>query len=246
MSSACSVKNTGRFPCSVSVQEGILFRIGKCLSKLDNDVIFQIKGIVIKQFLSYLDRHMKLMCIQNLLVKGRIPESQCPAFLDPACRRLGSCNIDLVLPGSHNPCSKTAHDILFIQNVNQSSIILFRNQITAVGIHALLKGIGNLAEVASQCIQHCPAVFIRSTSCLWLTLATCIRLPGQRLVYRLVQLLLPFLSLAAAVNCLCQIINLRFHPLIGCTVLRRQHPVFILMGIHKILCSFPNLSSFLH
>ena len=54
MPSACSVKNTGRFPCSVSVQEGILFRIGKCLSKLDNNIIFQIKGIVIKQFLRYL------------------------------------------------------------------------------------------------------------------------------------------------------------------------------------------------
>ena len=47
MSAACSVKNTGRLPCSVSVQEGILFRIGKCFSKLDNNVIFQIKGIVI-------------------------------------------------------------------------------------------------------------------------------------------------------------------------------------------------------
>ena len=246
MSAACSVKNTGRLPCSVSVQEGILFRIGKCLSKLDNDVIFQIKGIVIKQFLSYLDRHMKLMCIQNLLVKSRIPKSQCPAFLNPACRRLGSCNIDLVLPGSHDPCGKTAHDILFIQNINQSSVILLRNQITAVGIHSLLKGIGNLAEVASQCIQHCPAVFIRSTSCLWLTLAACIRLPGQRLVYRLVQVLFHFLCLAVAVNRLCQILNLRFHSLISCTVLRRQNTIFILMGIHKILCSFPNLSSFLH
>ena len=246
MPSACSVKNTGRFPCSVSVQEGILFRIGKCLSKLDNDVIFQIKGIVIKQFLRYLNRHMKLMCIQDLLVKSRIPKSQCPAFLDPACRRLGSRNIDLVLSGSHDPCGKTAHDIFFIQNINQPSVILLRNQITAVGIHALLKGIGNLAEVASQCIQHCPAVFIRSTSCLWLTLAACIRLPGQRLVYRLVQVLFHFLSLAVAVNRLCQILNLRFHSLIGCTVLRRQNTIFILMGIHKILCSFPNLSSLLH
>ena len=246
MSAACSVKNTSRLACSVSVQEGILFRIGKCLSKLDNNVILQIKGIVIKQFLSYLNRHMKLMCIQDLLVKSRIPESQRPAFLNPACRRLGSRNIDLVLPGSHNPCGKTAHDILFIQNINQSSVILLRNQITAVSIHALLKDIGNLAEVASQCIQHCPAVFIRSTSCLLLTLAAGIRLPGQRLVYRLVQVLFHFLSLAVAVNRLCQILNLRFHPLIGCTVLRRQHPVFILMGIYKILHSFPNLSSFLH
>ena len=246
MTAACSVKNTCRFPCSVSVQESILFRIGKCLSKLDNDVIFQIKGIVIKQLLRYLDRHMKLMCIQDLLVKSRIPESQRPAFLDPACCRLGSRNIDLVFPGSHDPCGKTAHDILFIQNINQSSVIFLRNQITTIGIHALLKGIGNLAEVASQCIQHCPAVFIRSTSCLWLTLAACIRLPGQRLVYRLVQVLFHFLSLAVAVNRLCQILNLRFHSLIGCTVLRRQNTIFILMGIHKILCSFPNLSSFLH
>ena len=189
---------------------------------------------------------MQLEGIQIFLVKGRITKSQCTAFLDPCRCRFGCCNVDLMLSGSGNLCSQTAHDVLLIQNIDQSAVILLRNQITAVCIHAFLQDIGNLAEVAPHGIQHCLSVLIGGTAGLWLLLSPGIRLSGQRLVDRLAQFLLPLLCFPVSVDRLRQVLNLHLHSFIGGIILRRQHTIFILMGIHKILCSLPHLCPLFH
>ena len=186
---------------------------------------------------------MQFKSIQILLVKGRIPKGQRTAFLDPCRCRFGCCNVDLMLSGSGNLCSQTAHDVLLIQNIDQSAVILLRNQIAAVRIHAFLQDIGYLTEIASHSIQHCLSVLIGSTAGLWFLLSSGIRSACKRRIHRPVQLLFSLLCFLVTVNGLRQILDFCLHLLISGTVLRRKHTIFILMGIHKILRSLPHLCS---
>ena len=247
MSTMSGIEDTCRFSCTISIQECIFFCICQCLAKLGDDVTFQIERIVIQQFFCHLDCHMELVCIHDLLVKGCITKSQCSSLINPCCCRFGCCNVDLVFPGSCDHSSKTTHDILLFQNLDQSAVVLNRNQITAVGIHTFLQDIGHLTEIGTHGSEHGLSVFIRSTSgFLFRVSSCCIWFSCQRRINRLGQFCFPLLYPLGTRDRICQSIELCFHVHVSCCIIFGQSPLLILMCIKEISHLTKQIGTFLH
>ena len=156
---------------------------------------------------------------------------------------MSSRNRDLSLStGSDNLC-KASHHIGLIKTGHDLTLKLFRNKISAVCLDTLGKHVVN----KSLATKMCPEVLligIGSTTGLFLNLLG--RSSGQRLVHRLIKLLLPCIRSLLSVDGSGKILDLLLHTTVSGTVLCRQDAVFVLMGIHEILRSLPNLCSLLN
>ena len=190
---------------------------------------------------------MEFVGIKNLLLKCRITKRQCLTFLNPCCRWLCGCDVNLMLPGSGNLCGNTTHDILLCKHINKSVVILFRHKITTICIHTFLKDIGYLSEVGTECCKHSLLILIRCTSrlyfSLWLIL---IRLSSNRGIYRLGKFLLPSLGSLLSFDGIGKFLDFSLHSAVGFLILGRKVTILVLVGIHKVLCCFPHLCSLLN
>ncbi len=144
LSTPGSVEDTGRFSSSVTVKECIFLGITQSLTELCDDIVLKAKGVIIEEFLSNLNSNMKFVRIKDSLIEGGITESELLAFVDPCSRRLGSCNIDLVLAGSGDSCSQTSYDVFFLKNINDSLVVLLGNEVSAIRVNSLLQNIRDL------------------------------------------------------------------------------------------------------
>nr|DAK77228.1 MAG TPA: hypothetical protein [Caudoviricetes sp.] len=235
-------EKTGRLARTVTVEERILLGIGKRLAKLGDDIILQAERIVVEKFLGHLDCNVELMGIQKDLTEGGISKGECTAFLDPCRRRLGCCDIDLMLTGSCDGVSKTSHDIFFGKNINQTTVIFLRYKVAAVSVHTFKQDIGNLLEGAAECFQHTLAVFIGRTTRLRLFLSVCShRFCHNRGIHRLIQLIFQCFHLLRALNLGTVILDFLFHVGIGSGILRRKQTVLVTLALHKRFYTLPCL-----
>ncbi len=67
-------KDTQRLTNTVTVEEGILFGIGQCLTELLDDVFLKLEGIVIQKFLSDLHCNMQLVGIEVNLAESSVAD----------------------------------------------------------------------------------------------------------------------------------------------------------------------------
>nr|DAM78833.1 MAG TPA: hypothetical protein [Caudoviricetes sp.] len=239
-------KQAERLAHAITVKEGILLGIGQCLTELGDDVVLKAEGIVIEQFLGDLDCHMKLVGIQKNLREGSVTKGQCASLLNPGCRRFGGCDVDFMLTGSGNLCGELTHDVLLVEYINQTVIVLLRYQITAIGIHAFLQYIGYLLEVGAERLEHTLTVLIRGTSGLGLFIAVSLhRLCHNGSVHRLIEGVLHFLHCLHTVDFSADILDLLLHSSIGLGILLGEQAVLVTLGFHEGLCSLPCLVALL-
>ena len=188
---------------------------------------------------------MKLVGIHKDLFKSGIAERQCPAFLNPGCGRLGSCDVDLVFAGSGNAGAQFTHDVLFIQNINESVVVLFRNKVTAIGVYTFLQNIAHTLEAGTKCIQHSRFISIRCTTFLFGHLLIGYRLGHDRSIYGTVHLRLHSLHLFHTLNLRSVCLHLLFHLSVGLCILFGKQTVLITLGFYEGFCSLPCLFAIL-
>ena len=130
---------------------------------------------------------------------------------------------------------KTTHDVLLVQHINQTAVILFGNQITTICIHAFLQKVRYLAEVGTHSGEHGLLIGIGRTALLLLT-SRCsrIRLASDGAVDGLCQLRFTLLNTLCAVDGFGQRIKLRLHVLIGGVILCGQLALLVLMGVQEL------------
>ena len=186
---------------------------------------------------------MELMRIHDLLSELRVGELQCSTLFDPCRRRLGSRDVDLVLAGSGDVGCKAPHDVLFIQDINESVVPLLRNEVSAIGIHTLLQDVGNLMEIRAHGSQHIFCILVRSTSLLLRLLTACGRHVGKRRRSRLTQLCLNGSLTVQAIDLLGEIRDLLFHAVIGFSICGRKNAVLSPVCFEEGLCCLPRSCS---
>ena len=120
-------------------------------------------------------------------------------------------------------------------------VILFRNEVAAVGIHALREDIADLTEIGAQGRQHGLLVCLRSTTGLLRLFGGAHRLAGERSVYGLGELLLHSLHLLQTGDFRTVVLDLLLHSSIGRSVLGREQAVLVALAFHKRLRAFPRL-----
>nr|DAM98148.1 MAG TPA: hypothetical protein [Caudoviricetes sp.] len=222
-----------------TVEEGILLSIGECLTELSDDVVLQTESVVVEQLLSNLDSDMELVGIEQNLGEGRIRELESAAFLNPCCSRLSGCDVDFVLAGSGNLVGQLTHDVLLVEDIDEAVVILFRNEVTAVCIYALLKDIADLTEVGAHSSEHSFLIGIGSATGLFLLLIASGRLGGERSVHRLGKLSLHCLLTLQTRDFLAEVSDVLLHLGVSGVVLSSQSTVFGTMGIEKCLSGIP-------
>nr|DAI94590.1 MAG TPA: hypothetical protein [Caudoviricetes sp.] len=222
-----------------TIQEGIFLSISKSLTEHVNDVAFQVKGIVVKKLLGYLDGNMQLVGIQQNLVEGCITEAECATLLDPSCCRLSCCNVDLVLTGCSNLVTKLTQDVLLGKDINQAMVVLIRYQITTICVHTFLQYVRDLLEVRTKGSEHSGLIGIRSTTGLCRLLSCSNRLRSERSIYRLGKLGIQCLLALQTSDFLAKVCDILFHPGIGCIVLGSEGTLLGTMRIQKCFSSIP-------
>ena len=140
--------------------------------------------------------------------------------------------------------TKFSHNVFLFQGVNQTAVILLRNKITAVSIHAFLQNARYLTEVGTKCRKHTVFVGIRRSACFLLFFAVCgHRLCDNRCTHRLIHFLFHCIHLLHTFNFGTVILNFLFHLGICFCVLRRKQTVLVSSALYKCLCTFPCLIS---
>ncbi len=187
---------------------------------------------------------MELVGIQIDLGELRITPGKFLALVNPRCRRLGGCDVDFTLTTGSNGVTQLTEDILFLQSLNQTGIILFGNKIAAVSINALGQNIADLSEVGTECLKHTVLVSIRSTSGLRLLVMCGIavhRLFRNRSRGRLGELGIHSGHSLHTLDFSTEVLNLLLHLCIGLCILIGKQTVLVALGFHKCLCSLPSL-----
>ncbi len=187
---------------------------------------------------------MELVGIQVDLGELRITPGKFLTFVNPRCRRLCSCDVDFTLAAGSDGVTQLTEDVLFLQSLNQTGIILFGNKVTAVSVNALLENIADLSEVGTECFKHTVLVSIRSTSGLRLLVMCGIavhRLFCNRSRGRLGKLGIHSGHSLHTLNFSTVVLNLLLHLCIGLCILIGKQTVLVVLGFHKSLCSLPSL-----
>ena len=239
------MEDTSRFTRAITIEERILFRISECLAELGDDIVLQVEGIIIEQFLSHLDGNVELIGIQVDLVEGRIAKGQCATLFDPRGRRFGRSDINLVLTGSGDSGSKTTHDVLFSKNVDKSAVIFLRNKVTALLVDTFLQNVINLLEVGAKSLQHCVLILVGGTTG-FLFLFSRERFTRNGRVHRHRQHLVHFSFTSFTLDFVGESLDVSFHLFISSIVFRRKTAILIFMGSSKFFGIFPKVSSLVH
>ena len=130
---------------------------------------------------------------------------------------------------------KTTHDVLLIQHINQTAVILFGNQITTICIHTFLQKVGYLAEVGTHSGEHGLFIGIGRTALLLLTSrCSSIGLASDGAIDRLRQFSLTLLNTLGAVDGFGQRIELCLHVLIGGVILCGQFALLVLVSVQEL------------
>ena len=94
------------------------------------------------------------MGVKQNLREGRVTESKRSTLINPCRRRSCGCDIDFMLTAGRDPGSQLTDDILFLQTLNKTVIILNGDKITAVRVNALLQDSADLTEVGAERLQQ--------------------------------------------------------------------------------------------
>jgi len=187
---------------------------------------------------------MEFVGIQVNLGEFCITPGEFLTLVNPRSRRLSGSDVDFTLTAGSDGVTQLTEDVLFLQCLNQSSVILFRYKVTAVGIHALLENIGHVTEVGTESLEHTVLVGIRSTSGLCLLTVHSLavhRLFCNRSRGRLGKLGIHSGHSFHTLNFSTEVLNLLLHLCIGLCILIGKQTVLVALGFHKCLCSLPSL-----
>ena len=182
---------------------------------------------------------MELVGIQKHLIEGCVPKGQRFSFLNPRCCRLGGCDVDLMLAGSGDGGPQLAQDVLFLQPLDQTAVILVRNQIPAGRIKPDPKLIGRILEPGAEAVQHRALIFIGGSNGLRCCVVAGIHKNG--LLDRLAHLGIIILELLQAIDLSTEIYNLCLQLLILGNFLGRKQSVLPTVRIQISLCVVPCL-----
>nr|DAG02517.1 MAG TPA: hypothetical protein [Siphoviridae sp. ctneY2] len=237
-------KQTQGLTYAGTIEEGILFRIGQSLCKLTKDVLLQLECVVVEQFLGDLHGNMEFMGIQIDLGKLCITPGEFLALIDPRSRRLGGSDVDLTLTTGGDGVAQLTEDVLFLQSLDQTGVILFGNQVATVSVNALLENIADLAEVGTESLEHTVLIGIGSTAGLGLLVihrSAIHRLFGDGSRSGLGKLCVHSRHGFHTLDFSTVVLNLLFHLGIGLGILIGKQTVTVALGLYKSLCSFPSL-----
>ena len=222
---------------AVAVEEGILLGIAERLAELLDEVAFEFEGIVIEQLFRDLDDNMELVRVENDLVEGRIAEGERCAFLNPRCRRLRGCDVDLVLAARRDRRRQGTQDVFLAEYVNETLVVFLRHEITAACIRAFLQDVLDLPEVRAQRLEHRGVVSITRPARL-LFAQRCARQIGDCRRRRLCKLCIENCLTLHALDVPAERENLVFHLLVCLDILCRKTP-FLRVFIQERLRLLP-------
>ncbi len=181
------------------------------------------------------------MGIQENLAELGITKGQCLALVNPSGGRFCPCDVDFAVTTGFDGGAQLAEDVLLGQTINKTAVILVRDKVATIGIHALLQNIVHTLKVGAKGGQHGFLILGRCSASL--ILCASVWLAVERARGGFAQLRIQCVLTLQAVNFLTQGNHIALHLVVDSFVLGRNQAVRATLAVQKCLGSLPGLGA---
>ena len=150
---------------------------------------------------------------------------------------MGRGNGDLALTCGRDQLAQTAHDVFFLERVDDLPLEFLRHEVSAVRVHALGQHVVN-GTLAAEKVAEVLLVRVRRATELGVCLVS-LRLSGQRIRHRLGKLRGKRITPLHAVDLVCQVGEILLHAGISRVILGGKHPLVGAVRVEKAFHGVP-------